>query len=393
MKYKFLIYPILAILILGGYWVGIHKQSGNVGGGTTKEWNESGKEYLKLKASPELILYNKKVGNDVVYKYVGEKITFKSKYPYIENNKANKNNLGASNEVMLDEVNRDYNYIDYKLDENTIVKEVHSGIRFVKNINTGEWFFFQTATTTSDSFDGQYSSSTPVSFIYPDILKIKEVLATTDTFYPNANPETTSVDGEVGNDTIATWAGARDAATGNIADSSGGNSWIICERRSDTKYYVDRFFSLFDTSSISDSDTIDSAVYSLNFTGAINLTGYGDTVYSVQTNPASTTNLTTADFDALTFTSGCSFGTISAGYVGCTLNATGLSWISKSGVTRLGAIMGKDLNNSEPSTSNARNYTQINTADGVGTSTDPKLVIVHSISAVSSPVANIINFE
>lgn len=33
MKLKFLIYPILAILILGGYWVGVNRQAGGLGGG------------------------------------------------------------------------------------------------------------------------------------------------------------------------------------------------------------------------------------------------------------------------------------------------------------------------------------------------------------------------
>ena len=210
---------------------------------------------------------------------------------------------------------------------------------------------------------------------------------TTSTFYPDANPESTTVDGRIYRNNVpdATWSACRDATNGNGSDDTSTFENVIFSAFQSSRYDNHRYFSLFDTSAITDSDTIDSATYSLfkNSTDA----GSNDdstSIELVQTNPASNTALTTADYDALTFTSGGSKNLpfTDSAYNDITVNATGLSWISKTGITKLGAITGRDLNNSAPTGLNTPG--NLRTADFAGTSSDPALVVVHSTATASA---------
>lgn len=190
---------------------------------------------------------------------------------------------------------------------------------------------------------------------------------TTSTFFSNA-----SGDGQVIANN-ATWATVRGATTGTAA-AGGTNSGSDAPRSIlfSAVYYIGRCFLPFDTSAIPDGDTISSATFSLYFNS---FSGTESTTLEVvQTSQASNTALANGDYDNLTFTSGgsISYPTATAGYKDITLNATGLSWISKTGYTKLGAITGFDLNNSAPT---AIRQGSVDYANGTNA---PKLVVEHA---------------
>ena len=198
---------------------------------------------------------------------------------------------------------------------------------------------------------------------------IGKVGNTTSTFYPDPDPETTSVDGFLNRNDQPSWADTRNGTTANFL----GADLVVRSGVIGSLYFIIRSFILFDTSSISDGATIDSATVSVYVYG----TGDGQhedntTMEIVQVNPASNTTLIVDDYDNLTFISGGSLGfgnfigSGNVGYHDLTLNATGLTWIDKTGITKLGLITGLDLNNIAPTGRN--NANELSSADTAGTS-------------------------
>ena len=165
------------------------------------------------------------------------------------------------------------------------------------------------------------------------------------TFYPDADPETTSVDGPVWQTTDAgdTFANLCAAAGTNSDDDYWGDGIGITSHTDLNKWkIVSRTIVLFDTSSLPDNCTITSAVVSvcgyrktdtLNITPDIN-------IYS--SAPASNTALASGDFDSLGSTPFCDTPITYAnwddddGWNTFTLNAAGLAAISKTGITKFG---------------------------------------------------------
>lgn len=195
--------------------------------------------------------------------------------------------------------------------------------------------------------------------------------------YPDADPETTTMDGNSQN-SDASFATCRSAAAGNSTSASNASS--NCQIAVDIGiYYVARNFHLFDTSALTASVTISAATYSVYDTGAGFANSDSDSLHAVSSNPASNTALVDADFDQVGSTS---FGSISlaswtgSAYNGISLNASGLANISKTGVSKFGQRIGGDLNNSAPSSADR---VQTYMADQTGTANDPKLEVTYSI--------------
>lgn len=208
-----------------------------------------------------------------------------------------------------------------------------------------------------------------------------------DTFWPDANPETTSVDGVVGN-TDAGWSTTHDAATGDEAGPSSTEDEAASSRDVDggTNYQIKRGFFLFDTSAIPDVNTISAATFSLYVTGKTNNDNDGDDYVNVySTTPASNTNLTTADFDAIgttAYATEIDIGSITTSqYNDWTLNATGIAAVSKTGITKLGIREGHDAEDLIIAPGGAgRNKIDVYFADN-GIATAPKLVVTHEVAA------------
>lgn len=145
-----------------------------------------------------------------------------------------------------------------------------------------------------------------------------------------------------------------------------------------TGFYVFRGFLFFDTSSIPDSATITSATLSL----------YGATDFSATNFDVVVTNgqptyphdpMAIGDYDKTNYSgSGGSFNTgtfTTTGYNNITLNATGISWISKTGTTKLTLRSSLDIAGTSPA---GDEYVVFYPAETAGTSQDPVLVVTYT---------------
>lgn len=172
-----------------------------------------------------------KTGNKLIkYYYIKDKADTKRKF--FGKIKNNNELLGAGEDnVILDEINRDYDNITYgTYGTSTNVTEFFNGIQFVKNIETGEWFELETpATTTSVIWDLENKISFQNKIL--SFLKIGSANVDTTTFYPDPNVETNTVDGwvceyYVAGTNLYTWAQIL-AAAGNLSGDTDANMYVL----------------------------------------------------------------------------------------------------------------------------------------------------------------------
>ena len=213
------------------------------------------------------------------------------------------------------------------------------------------------------------------------------------TFYPDANTESTSVDGNAtrtpgGLGAGESWANLRTGAGTSSSDSSADELAIrwSADNVSNQWRIMTRGFFLFDTSSLTSGATISAATFSLYITiltAPTDATASKRELRVVSSNPASNTAIANSDYGTLGSTE---FGHIT--YSGVTLNAyndvslnaSGLSNISKTGVSKFGTLSGADMDNSAPTWASFDTLSyQIKFADASGTTTDPKLVVTYTI--------------
>ena len=201
---------------------------------------------------------------------------------------------------------------------------------------------------------------------------------TTSTFYPDASPETTSVDGYAG-EAGAVYATVRNASGGASSDSA---TILAAQYALNAGTYVMyRSAVLFDTSALPDGDTISSATLTITPDSIVD--GNNDSISLVPSNPQSNTAVVNSDFDITRWTTtlqatSIDITSLSVGTgADFTLNATGISNISKTSITKFGLRLLADINDTTP-TVNALVFPR--SADYAGTTSDPKLVVVHSAS-------------
>lgn len=217
--------------------------------------------------------------------------------------------------------------------------------------------------------------------------------AVTATYYPDAHPESSSVDGHVHHqDNISDWATLRDGA-GTYSDDDDDKDYVAhfeCAFTTNKYDVVGRGIFLFDTSEIPDDATIISAVLHLYTTSRFN---YRDTwldakVNIYTSNPASNTALVGGDFDSLGTTPLCDtdtpytdLGTLAnPKWNTFTLNAAGLAAISKTGITKLGTReVTYDVGNIAPAwvSGGEFRWTVELAETALGAEYRPKLVIVY----------------
>ncbi|QGH72420.1 MAG: metalloendopeptidase [Siphoviridae sp. ctpQM7] len=217
---------------------------------------------------------------------------------------------------------------------------------------------------------------------------------TTSTFYPDANPETDTVDGYV-YCTHADFSTCHLQTNGNISDDT-GTSLIAGDSESGPNDNILRAFSLFKTSALGAGASISAATYSLYVTTNNNPLNDANSWLNVYSStPASNTALVTEDFDQVgdvvtNPTKGSDSNlnqsaiTLSA-YNDLTLNATGRGWINKTGITKLGFRQGHDATNTDPAIDNTEQDVYASSADTAGTTQDPKLTVTYT-SSVDAPV-------
>ncbi len=212
--------------------------------------------------------------------------------------------------------------------------------------------------------------------------------ATETTFFPDPDPETTSVDGMAGRtSTDQTFADIR-AGNGNT-NSSNANPKTLARLTSsgttDQYQRMIRGFFFFDTSSIDDGDTIDAGIFSFDATAKQD--AFSLSISLVAGTLASNTDIVNGDYQGTvgnttkfaTDVTIASITTAGATYTDMTMNATGRSNVSKTSITKLGTKQSADADNSEPTWADTVDSDVIaRMADFAGTSSDPKLVVTHT---------------
>ncbi len=213
---------------------------------------------------------------------------------------------------------------------------------------------------------------------------------TTTTVYPDPDPETTTCDGMAWEETSTTsWSTMRSAAGDSGYANVGTAGLRLFAIWTDGANYRQngRSFVLFDTSSIPDSDTIDSAVLSIYVVDKTDPASKAPDSQIYTATPASNTNIVAADYAQTGTTALCdtavTYASMTAlAYSDWTFNSTGLGNISKTGVSK---FSNKNANydnaNSAPGVTSADYYARSNGAEATGTTSDPKLVVTHSASA------------
>jgi len=164
------------------------------------------------------------------------------------------------------------------------------------------------------------------------------------TYYPDNNPETSTVDGytRVYNKNMD-WADL----IAEPGDSAGDDSTAAALFRYGTAASTDKWSQLyrsiflFDSSGIPDGDQIDAATLRIRMQTGSDSTGISWLINVFSSNPASNTALAAGDFDSLgstPYATGVADGDLAASesFQEWTLNAAGRAAISKTGITKLG---------------------------------------------------------
>lgn len=230
----------------------------------------------------------------------------------------------------------------------------------------------------------------PVSeFARKDIVYPVEIGAEA-TYYPDADPETSSVDGRVQRSASETWAVIRVGAGTDVYPSAALYNGSLISAAPTTNLFdvLTRSIMLFDTSGLPDNAIISAAtlsVYGLMKTDALNISP-DINVYS--SNPASNTDLIAADFTTLgstAFATAITYANWSlVGYNDFTLNTSGIAAISKINVSKFGLRNANyDVSgDTVPWVVDAEAYTLGYFAEQ-GTVYKPKLVVTYTVPSRS----------
>lgn len=214
-------------------------------------------------------------------------------------------------------------------------------------------------------------------------IKVGKIGHTVSTFYP-------SLDGRVErNVTGESWASIR-GGEGNFADTTGTSHGLFLIQTSETsnQFSVNRrTIFIFDTSSIPDTDVLNSGVLSFYGTAKGDDDGNLPTMGIVSAAPASDVALVAGDyvgFGGVEFSTRKTYAVWSTtGFNDFTLDRNGLNNVSKTNTTKFGVKEGKyDIDGGTPSWSdgNRSSYMSAYMVDYIGTAYDPKLVISHDAS-------------
>lgn len=242
-------------------------------------------------------------------------------------------------------------------------------------------------------------------FVFGKVAKELDFGFSTLTAYPDAHPESATVDGYVERSGVDETLTTIRAAAGNTFDDSiAANYFARLTASTTTDQYAASTLSIytFDTSSIPDTDVVSAVVFSLFGASKQNTLGSPDlNITSPGTAPGTATALANLDYDRAASQTPI-YGTVTyAGfdatdtvYTDITLDANGIAHINKTGVTGFAAQLSWMYNSTGltwSSGANSRLYAYY--ADETGTSKDPKLVVTHaapgSPSASASPSASV----
>ena len=277
------------------------------------------------------------------------------------------------------------------------ITEIISGVPQYYQDDTGNWWQADYTTSTPEEFSKL--PKTPLYARLTDTSKfafVKRAFADTSTFYPDPDPETSTVDGTAirGVGAGESFSAIRSSvgtsnidntSTGAVVDISAsadsGNPWDNMRRG---------IFG-FDTSPVPDTASISSATFSIDGTARSNF--YSQSVVVDRKVPTTANDIANGDYDvsgwggieqASNRITIASWSTTA--YNDFTLNSTGIGNISKTGISWFGLRLSGDFDNSEPSPwqSVANATASGNFAERTDTTQDPKLVMVYTVPSSGS---------
>lgn len=227
---------------------------------------------------------------------------------------------------------------------------------------------------------------------------------TTGDLFPDAHPETSTVDGGTFDDPgSATWAATRDAVGDGFEDDITGGSYPRT-RQTAGAYTIHRNHDLFDTSSIGATDTKDSGTFEKKSTDNPDNDNDAQGYLAVtQCLTASDTALAAGDYDGFTGFTGAATkgsddidltGMSTSAYIVFTLDSTGLGWIARSGesqpaggtagISYLGVLEGHDIEDIPIADGTFNGWNADLTAEETGTTSDPRLNITFTVAGIAS---------
>jgi len=177
------------------------------------------------------------------------------------------------------------------------------------------------------------------------------------TFYPDPDPETTSVDGWVRHYVADgdTWGNIRDGAGTDVRDDYTDTTLVKIKADSvnDQWEMICRGIFLFDTSILPDDSYISDGFLRLTGTGKGQTSDWSPAIGIFSANPASNTGLVAGDFDSLgttVLTNYISYANFDVGSKGnyFNFNSDGLSAINTTGISKFGARTDYDALNITP---------------------------------------------
>lgn len=225
-------------------------------------------------------------------------------------------------------------------------------------------------------------------------LKMGKLAFLTGSFNPDADPETSSVDGRVRRNTFSTgesWSSQRTGAGNGTSDNgTTGDTGISTTGVTNNWGEDSRGFYLFDTSSLDDGAVISAADVDLYITTVTD--NFTEDAAIVATNPASNTALVNADYSTVGTTDYSSRVTLASmttsAYNTFTLNASGIAAIDVTGITKLGSRIGASIDDTEPTwASNNDSKFRVQMADAG--SNAPRLDVTYTIPT-RNPSANML---
>ena len=253
------------------------------------------------------------------------------------------------------------------------VSEIISGYPQYYKEKNGEWSQIDYATTTPSAFQRQMS-----------FLGALIAYADSGTFFSDPNIENTSVDGQASKYNGG-WGTVHDASSGSASDNDTSFNAAKSLKNPDSTFEITRGFFLFDTSSIPDGATVQSATFSLYVNYIDNVENDGnDFVRLATATPASNTAIVNDDYDQVGTTAQATdldIGSLTNNaYNAFTLNSTGLSNISLTSITKFGTREGHDVSNDPPDVVSGGNGNVVGAyfSETSGTSQDPQLTVVYS---------------
>lgn len=207
---------------------------------------------------------------------------------------------------------------------------------------------------------------------------------TTLVVYPDADPESTTIDGHVRRHGVDETLATIRAGAGTNQNSTSATQQVAQLTASTTSNQFERLVRgifLFDTSSIGASDTVTSATLSIY--GAAKAAGLGSTGLDldiVTSNPASNTALAGSDYANL---GGTPLASVAyASYSNSAYNDFSLAPadVTKAGISKFGCRLSWDVDNSFGGSwsSGASTYFSCQNADQSGTTQDPKLTVIYT---------------